>query len=285
MIPDTFKIRGRLNPLIFWTPIVKEDLFLGEETGFPIECPQAPVFVHVRFTRATFVIRIQRRVFLTCDLSASPPGNAHIIVCTQKAVRWKWWSTWCNSCPAVSALLVSSTRAARDAWIYQQYESVADDAIFEGGVLHIFAFYSQILWVFYMMRWSERSGTVFSTQPEEKLLYFSVYWSIAHSFHHSCDFSIRGFIFRGQFVVPVLLPDSDLWHLLGDSGASSPGCVTYRGSSQSPISPLAYRCFAERLLRRPVSAVAFQVFKWELGGFSANSVLPAVDGSNRTLSV
>lgn len=154
-----------------------------------------------------------------------------------------------------------------------------------GGVLHIFASYSQILWVFYMMRWNESSGTFFSTQPEEKLLYFSVYWSIAHSFHHSCDFSIRGFIFRGQFVVPVLLPDSDLWHILGDSGASSPGCVTYRGSSQSPISPLAYRCFAERLLRRPVSAVAFQVFKWELGGFSANSVLPAVDGSNRTLSV
>lgn len=71
--------------------------------GFPIERPQARVFIHVGLTRATFVIRIQHKVFLTCDLSASPPGNAHIIVCTQKAVRWKWWSAGCNSCPAVSA--------------------------------------------------------------------------------------------------------------------------------------------------------------------------------------
>lgn len=102
----------------------------------------------------------------------------------------------------------------------------------------------------------ELGNCFFYTTWGKASLLFSLYWSIAHSFHHSCDFSIRGFIFRRQFVVP----DSDLWLLLGDSGASSPGCVTYRGSFQCPISSLAYRCFAERLHRRHVSSVAFQVF-------------------------
>lgn len=106
----------------------------------------------------------------------------------------------------------------------------------------------------------ERGNCFFYTTQGKASWFFSVYWSIARSFHHSCNFSIRGFIFRFQFVVPVLLPDFDLWHLLGDSGASSPSCVTSRGSFQCPISPLAYRCFAERLLRRHVSAVAFLAF-------------------------
>lgn len=38
-------------------------------------------------------------------------------------------------------------------------------------------------------------------------LFFSVYWSIAHSFQHSCDFSIRGFIFHSS------CPPSWLWPL------------------------------------------------------------------------
>lgn len=107
-------------------------------------------------------------------------------------------------------------------------------------------------------------------------LTFDIYWMIREcrppaawpTVHHSTFESTRSCL-KFQF------------HPFVSASHPSLSCLrAFIQVSSATSSWLSYRCFAERLHHGHLSTVAFQVFNFLV---KANSVLPAVDGSNRNV--